>query len=326
MEHHAFEGLRTRRERKARRSRVTAATFSLVLAAAAIGGALLAFGPRGSGTATRQPAAGPSVDLSVGLDQYAYEKTVSLSYGPEGDGANWPLYVLRASGRQWYRADDSGRRVENGALSYFTAADRTAGEQMGETWGTPIDRSYDPGQFPSDSGDLSGLSTDPNVLRAQLLYRGSGGGASPVPDLSPGLGQDADTPVIWAGVQTLLASPNSSPALRAALFEVASQLKGVNVTEATTDPVGRPATELSQVDSVGIETDWWFDPSSEQLLAQRDIIRNDRMSMPNGTAFWLMIVEESGVADSTDGGATLVKTFVPAPLTQQLPDMPDPRH
>ena len=96
----SFERLRSRRERKARRGRLAAATFSLILAAGAIGGAMLAF-RAGTGTAIapRHAAAGPSVDLSVGPDQYAYEKVVDLSYGPEGDGAHWPLYVERQTGR-----------------------------------------------------------------------------------------------------------------------------------------------------------------------------------------------------------------------------------
>jgi hypothetical protein len=321
LEHEAFEGLRARRDRKARRGRVAAASLSLILAVGAIAGALFAFGPRGSAGHT---AAGAAVDLSVGPEQYAFDRSVSFSYGPEGDGANWPLYVERDVSRSWYRADDSGRHVFGGRLSYFTDADREADKGLHDT-PVPYDHVYGPDEYPVDSGDLSQLSTDPTQLRDQLLHRSGTGGASPMPDLSPGPGQDAFTPVLWATAQTLLGSPNASPDLRAALFEVAESLRGVDVTPSTTDPVGRPATLLSIVNSAGIQDEWWFDPSSEQLLAQRYTIRTDSMVYPRGSVAWLMIVEASGVTDATGDDSPLVKTFVPAPVTDP-PAMPDPRH
>ncbi|HXY73242.1 MAG TPA: hypothetical protein VEM41_11920, partial [Actinomycetota bacterium] len=76
-----LERLEGRRVRRARRGRVTAGAVSLVVATLAIAGVLAAFRP-GTHPRTTHPAAGH--DLSVGADQYAYEKTVTYSYGPEG--------------------------------------------------------------------------------------------------------------------------------------------------------------------------------------------------------------------------------------------------
>jgi hypothetical protein len=324
----SFERLRSRRERKARRGRLAAATFSLILAAGAIGGAMLAF-RAGTGNTTRpqRVAAGPSVDLSVGPDQYAYEKVVDLSYGPEGDGAHWPLYVEQQTGRSWYRVDDSGRSWRLDHLDFFSPGDRdTYVQQMGDPPPAeqPEDNTYAPDNFPQDVGNLSSLSTDPIELRAQLLDRSGTGGASPQPGLSPGPGQGPDTPVLWAAIQTMLGSPAASPALRAALFEVARELQGVDVTSGTTDPVGRPATLLTTVNAADIQSEWWFDPASEQMMAWRATILSTSMVYPKGTVSLLRIILASGVTDATGDGAALVKSFVSAPVTDP-PALPDPR-
>jgi hypothetical protein len=319
-----FERLRARRERKAGRGRVAAATLSLAVAVVAIVGLWAGFRPDDTGVTSRHPATGPSADLSVGPDQYVFRRIVTYRYGPEGDGANWPLFVERDVARSWYRADDSGRSAGDGHLTYFTEADRQADQGLLDT-PVPSDDTYGPGDYPRDVGDLSWLSTDPAVLLGQLRDRSAEGGASPMPPISPGPGQGADTGMLWGVIQSLIDAPPATPAQRAALFEVAESLRGVDVTTGTTDPVGRPATVLSTVNSAGIQDEWWFDPSSEQLLAQRYTIRTDSMVYPRGTVFWLMIVEASGVTDATGDDSPLVKTFVPAPVTDP-PPMPDPRH
>jgi hypothetical protein len=324
LEHEPYDRLRARRERKARRGRVTAATVSLTVAVVAIAGLWTAFRPHNTTLPPSITASGPTADLSVGPDQYVFSKVVSYSYGPEGDGANWPLYVERDVARTWYRADDSGRSATDGQLSYFTQADQQADQGLHDT-PVPKDDTYGPGNYPRDMGDLSSLSTDPAVLLQQLRDRSGQAGSSPEPPISPGPGQAADTGMLWGVIQTLMDAPQSTPAQRAALFQVASQLRGVRVTQAATDPVGRPATLLTTTNGDGIEGEWWFDPSSEQLLARRFTVRSDSMTYPNGTVFAIEIVQSSGVTAATGDGASLVKTFVPSPLTDP-PAMPDPRH
>jgi hypothetical protein len=323
LEHEAFEGLRAHRDRKARRGRVAATTLSLAVAAIAISGVLVAFHPRG-GTTTGRPAAEPSADLSVGPDQYVFQRIVTYRYGPEGDGDNWPLFVERDVARSWYRADDSGRSAGDGQLTYFSEADRQADQGLLDT-PVPSDDTYGPGDYPTDVGDLSWLSTDPAVLLGQLRDRSAEGGASPEPPISPGPGQGANTGMLWGVIQSLIDAPGATPAQRAALFEVAADLEGVRVTEGATDPVGRPATLLATTNGDGIESESWFDPASEQPLAQRYTVRTDSMTYPNGTVFIIRIVAASGVTGSMDDGATMAKSFVPSPLTDP-PAMPDPRH
>jgi hypothetical protein len=324
LEHDAYDRLRSRRERKARRGRVTAATVSLTVAVVAIAGLWSAFRPHNTATTRGRTAAGASADLSVGPDQYVLRKVVTYAYGPEGDGANWPLFVERDVARSWYRADDSGRIASDGQLTYFSEADRQADQGLGDT-PVPSDHTYGPGQYPQDVGDLSSLSTDPAVLLGQLRDRSGVTGTSPEPPISPGPGQADDTGMLWGVIQSLIDAPEATPAQRAALFEVAAGLQGVHVTEGATDPVGRPATLLATTNGEGIGSEWWFDPASEQLLAQRYTVRTDSNAYPNGTVFTIRIVAASGVSDSTDDGATMAKSFVPSPVTDP-PAMPDPRH
>jgi hypothetical protein len=324
LEHDAYDRVRARRERKARRGRITAATVSLTVAVVAIAGLWSAFRPHNAATTRGHTAAGTTADLSVGPDQYMFRRIVTYAYGPEGDGADWPLFVERDVARSWYRADDSGRSATDGQLSFFTEADRQADQGLGDT-PTPSDHTYGPGQYPQDVGDLSSLSTDPAVLLGQLRERSGPAGSSPEPPVSPGPRQGADTGMLWGVIQSLLDVPEATPAQRAALFEVAAGLEGVRVTEAATDPVGRPATLLATTNGEGIESEWWFDPASEQLLAQRYTVRTDANAYPNGTVFTIRIVAASGVSDSTDDGATMAKSFVPSPVTDPQA-MPDPRH
>ena len=329
----SFERLGRRRMRHARRGRVVAATLSLAVAAVAIGGVFLAFRPHGEaggdGKGNVRPAAGPG--LSVGPDQYSFDKTVMYSYGPEGDGQGWPLYVDRLTEQTWYRADGSGRDAIVDANDFFTDADRqTYIQQMGHTPPdvAPSDKTYGAGGYPTDTGDLSYLSTDPATLLAQLADRSAPTGRSPQPAMSASPGQPpSDTMAVWGAIQHLLTyAPSASPALKAALFEVAEQLPGIEVVQSSTDPVGRPGV-LLRLQVQGTQEEWWFDATSEQLLAMRSTLESGHWipAMPSGTVVGIEIVAAAGVTDSTDDGAQLVKSFVPAPVNDP-PPMPDPRN
>jgi len=327
----SFERLARRRARRARRGRATAAAVSLAVAALAIGGAFLAFRPHGQpGGSAKIRSAAAGMDLSVAADQYAYEKTVTYSYGPEGDGQGWPLYVDRFTEESWYRADGSGRDATVDANDFFTAADRrTFVQQMGQEPPAvaPSDKTYGAGDYPTDTGDVSYLSTDPATLLTQLQDRSAPTGRSPQPSISASPGQvPADTLTVWGAIQHfLLFGPNATPAQKAAMFEVAEQLPGVDVVQSSTDPVGRPGV-LLRLQVQGTQEEYWFDPTSEQLLATRSTLESGTWipSMPNGTVVGMEIVTASGVTDSTDNGAPLVKSFVPPPVTAP-PAMPDPR-
>jgi len=326
----AFERLRKRKARTARRGRVTAAALSLVVAAVAIGGVLLAFRPHDTSSGKGKIHSADGADLSVGTNQFAYEKTVTYSYGPEGDGQGWPLYVDRFTQQTWYRADGAGRDATVDANDFFTPADRrTFVQQMGQDPPAvaPSDKTYGAGGYPTDTGDVGYLSTDPAALLTQLQDRSAPTGRSPQPSISASPGQvPTDTLTVWGAIQHLLLfGPNATPAQKAAMFEVAERLPGVDVVQSSTDPVGRPGV-LLRLQVQGTQEEYWFDPTSEQLLAMQTTVESGNWipSMPAGTVTAIEIVTEAGVTGSTDDGTPLVTSFVPGPATSP-PAMPDPR-
>jgi hypothetical protein len=288
LEDDPFDRLRVRRERKSRRGRVAAASVSLAVAFTAIAGLWTAFRPHDAPPAPRHTASGPSVDLTVPPDQYYFLH--QDWYGPPSqvDGVDGPEHYGTTT---WYRADDSGRivTVQNGEHT---------------------DRSFDAGAFQQDTGDLTYLSTDPAELLGQMTERMQPNGRSPEPfdQFSPGPGQDGHvTAGLVRSIGELLNDPNSEPALKAALFQVASALQGMSETQNATDPTGRAATLLS-IQTEGALHEWWFDPTSEQLLAMRV---SDAAS---GEVYGVEVVQASGVTESTDDDAALVTSFVPPPV------------
>jgi hypothetical protein len=287
LEQDPYERLRARRDRKARRGRVTAATVSLAVAVVAIAGLWTAFRPQGGAPTPGHAASGPSVDLTVPPDGYYFLRQVWYGAEGHGDGATWTQQYATTT---WYRADDSGRIISS------SDGDRT-------------DRSFDAGAFQQDTGDLTYLSTDPTQLLAQVTERMQPAGRSPEPfdQFSPGPGQDGHvTAGLVRSIGELLNDPNSEPSLKAALFEVASGLQGMDVQESVTDPTGRPATLLT-IETEDVVHQWWFDPSSEQLLATG-------ISDPGtGDMTALEIVEASGVSATTDDAANLSPAFISAP-------------
>ena len=242
-------------------------------------------------------------------------------------GRRRQLAVVRRTGRRAKLVPRRrlGTERHGRAALVLHEADRQADQGLGDT-PVPSDHTYGPGQYPQDIGDLSSLSTDPTVLLGQLRDRsGPGGLFSGAPDLAgPGAGRrhgDAlgrhSVADRRAGGDARRSGPRCSRLRRV--------WRACTSREGATDPVGRPATLLATTNGEGIESEWWFDPTSEQLLAQRYTVRTDSMSYPNGTVFTIRIVAASGVTDSVDDGAAMAKSFVPSPVTDP-PAMPDPRH
>jgi hypothetical protein len=248
-----FERLVRRRDRRRRRERVTAVLVSVALVLGGLGGALFALsrtnGRFGHGSTTNggrtshRLSAALRARLELGAGQYLYiRERIQRTHGA-------PVVL-----QTWWATDGSGRIAED------CPAPCDYGTQTG-TFGV--------GLFPTDS-DVSGLSTDPNVLYGQMLERTGAGGSSPEPEFSPG---PELTPGVTAGslqdaVGNLLQDPNGSPELRAALYEVATRIPNVTITEGSTDPAGRAATRFDFPDIPdGGHDVWYFDPTTKQLMA-----------------------------------------------------------
>jgi hypothetical protein len=271
-----IEELQRRRDRKAMRSKVGTIVFALVLGLGAIGGAFLAFGDGGApahrAASGGSAIGGPVVDLTIPADGYYYQR-ISGMY------------------ESWWASDGSGRMTNLG-------------------YGREFEKTYGPGELTLDSGPVAYLSTDPVELEAQMRTRVEPGGASPEPyndwTSSPVPGQEG--PITWGLVRSigeLLDEPDVTPAQKAALFQVAAGMDGMQVTPDTTDPDGRPAILLS-IETEYTLHEWWFDPQSEQPLALRDT--QDGHAPGDAT-----IVQSAGIANSTDSNQLDRRFFADAP-------------
>ncbi|GEL94003.1 CU044_5270 family protein [Cellulomonas composti] len=110
----------------------------------------------------------------------------------------------------------------------------------------------------TDWAGIAALPTDPAALEALLRAR-IGQDRGPTPDVE-----------LWSVVTGLLSGAPATPALRAALWEVAAAVPGVELVGTTTDHAGRTGTAV-ELDQTGIG--WYrerliLDPADGRLLEQ----------------------------------------------------------
>lgn len=280
-----FQRLVARRNRRRRNDRVAAGLVALTVAVAGIGGAVFAL--RASAPDEREPVigvpgsgddSGRRVEMRPG--EYLYVKTVIISK------------TGRSEVETWWALDGSGR-IES-----------VAGDPR---YGVPASEGFDPGEFPVWS-DLSGLSADPVVLAQQLRDRSAPGGASPQPAVTPGPGHTEESGGLWRAVDNLLFDmPNTTPDVRAALYEVARGIAGVEQVDGAEDPVGRAAILLRFM-SEGANRELYVDPTSLQPMAIVDISVDDEW----GPLFRIVVL--AGLVDSTEQVPTAEEAFFPAPI------------
>lgn len=272
-----FDRLHRRRERRARNGRIGTAMLALVIGFVPVGGAVWALrGESGGSRAGEGARVGPAKsDLSLGVGDYYYMRvSATHPWDATMEDREW-VYET------WWATDDSGR-THNLRGSYVH------------------DGVFDAGDFQSDTGDVTDLSTDPAQLESQLRARVQPDGASPEPYEGWG------GPIEWGlirSIQELLLSPDLLPAQKAALVEVAANLDGVTVDDRAADPSGRSAILLSTHTEDKL-SQWWFDPASHQLLTTRETYDD------NGGQI-TYTVAAAGVARSTDTDR-LVTELIPA--------------
>jgi hypothetical protein len=181
----------------------------------------------------------------------------------------------------WIAPDGSGRiRETTGGPIFMTEHDREAWIDAGSpdigghaTW----DEIFEPANAePPPEGeetvktvgglyyeDFSGLSADPDELYEIIKARAA----------------ETDVPVdfeMLVVVGDLLRETFAPPAIRSALYQVASRLPGIELLGEVTDPSGRPGI------AVGMTTEYWegarrrfeliFDPQTSEFLAERWVL------------------------------------------------------
>ena len=220
--------------------------------------------------------------------QYVYTKSkgADLSLHPVRGGLGG---VLIPSVRQsWIGPDGSGRTREiRGRSRSIAPPHRAVGSQRGHR---VIDHLYGPGQL--SYLDLSHLPTDFDALRQLIEERKVEGGP-------PG---DTET---FAIISDMLRESYAPPKLRAALYEIASQLPGVELLGRVRDPVGREGVAVAYPQN-GVRQELIFNPNTSILLGVRDVLVDPataELRAPPGTVVGYTSYLASGIVDSTSAGA-----------------------
>jgi hypothetical protein len=227
--------------------------------------------------------------------QYVYTKTEAVYESDWADvGPNHDQYfsVLTPVVREaWIGTDGSGRLLEtNGTPTFLTEHDRSVWLAAGrpDLGGNKThDESYRPGGL--FYLDLTKLPTDPGELRTMIEERKVEGGP-------PG---DAETFTI---IGDLLRETYAPPELRAALYQIASELPGVELIGNVKDPVGRDGIAVAYPND-GILHELIFDPNTSALLAERTVITDPgqaHLQVSAGTVVGWAAYLASGIVDSTD--------------------------
>jgi hypothetical protein len=180
-------------------------------------------------------------------------------YVPGKGLANFSFTVSETR-EAWIGADGSGRIFSTyGEVSFPSAQDRAAWVAAGSPdlgGGETNDEGFGPGEM--RFLDLSTLPTDPQELQVLIEEREIVGGP-------PG---DWETFVL---VGDLLRETYAPPALRAALYEVAANLSGVEYLGRVRDKAGRVGLAVASTHD-GIQRVMIFDPETAQLLGETEVL------------------------------------------------------
>ena len=212
--------------------------------------------------------------------QYLYTKSVdaylSTVAGARPDGTTWQYSALVPHGREiWLAADDTGWLHETGGKPTFLSdRDRQAWIADGRpNMGTGVS-STRLGGGPGENTKMPSLDlpSDPDALYTRLHEEANGNANGVYREMFTLIG-DA------------LRENYTTPAQRAALYEVAARLPGIQFIGRTTDAVGRPALAVAMENGSNDDrSTLLFDPRSYALLGEEDVLlAGNQLGYPAGT-------------------------------------------
>lgn len=198
----------------------------------------------------------------------------------------------------WVAPDGAGRQrlIVDGPPRFLTRQDRATWLAAGRPRLVPAstDGTYPAGGYPAGNMiDPRSLPTDPAALRQAIVQRFEGGTFN--------VGRTFEL----AG--TLL-QDSGSPALRAALYRMVSQLAGVELLGRQTDALGRHGIAVALAEADGARGELLFDPATSDVLEAEDVqaALGPVRGLPVGTVLHYFAYEGRGVVDSItalpDGG------------------------
>ncbi|MBG0828886.1 CU044_5270 family protein [Planomonospora sp. ID67723] len=147
----------------------------------------------------------------------------------------------------------------------------------------------------TDYAALKRLPADAEGMRAHL-YEGDRGGNS-------------EDEAAWTRVGDMLRENYLPAAQRAALFQAAATIPGVDAVRDAEDAAGRRGIGVGRVDAGGIREDLVFDPATYELLGERGIVVDEKLAKsPEGslvasTAQLSVTVADEAPAVDDDGAS-----------------------
>jgi hypothetical protein len=213
----------------------------------------------------------PAVDAPL-ASQYQYTNSLELTPVEWVYEAQYPYFVNYVSQRQiWVSSDGSGRLVQTWSDPTFpTAHDRknwilSGSHSLAQA---SVDQTSGPGTLVSTPTNLWTLPTDPSSLMALITSRKIEYGP-------PGPREDFEQ------VGDLLPDTDAPPAVRAALFQVAAQIPGVQLLGPTKDHLGRtgvavayPEAPMNRAQGAQGLYELIFDPTTSVLLGDETVVIN----------------------------------------------------
>jgi hypothetical protein len=282
---------RLRRLRRLPRPAVVASAAALLAAAIVAVTALAPGGPSIGASAEAASllsrAAINATDPVLGPRQYLLvtERGMHLGVTQLRDGR---YITLRSRGltQTWIPADPSRqwvRRTTTGPETFLTSEDQRAVQaengvtkpsvelrraRNGEFYG-PVAPSW---QTPTRAF-IASLPRQPGALLRRIYHDSRGQGSS----------RDGEA-LVYVG--DLLASAGMVPAdLRAALFQAATRIPGIQVTERRANLDGRTGVAVGRYESrTGVRQELIFDPDTGQFIGEREVDVNSRSVAPQAVA------------------------------------------
>jgi hypothetical protein len=230
--------------------------------------------------------------LTAPLAPGQYEYTKSVSQGQEGF-FDKPQFLVNYTGHRqiWIGANGSGRIVDTYSDFVFpTPTDHANWVAQGQPnlAGAGINRTFGPGQLSDGVTNEWKLPTDVATLSGLISNRSiEGGPMGPAED--------------FVQVGDLLRETNAPAALRSALFQVASQIPGVQLLGSMATPQGATGVGLgyayrAQSDGRYEISERVFDPTTSQLIGEQTVMVDPTTNVT--TVLSWVTYQSSGVVGS----------------------------
>jgi hypothetical protein len=227
------------------------------------------------------------------LDGYRYTRSEGAFLSTTADGPAYSVLVPEVR-EIWVAPDGSGRLLQREEKPIFLGPrDRLRWQESGSPpvgGGRTSEETFGPGGLAYV--DLQSLPTDPEALFESIRDRAEGTGVGDV---------GAEMLVI---VGDLLRETVAPPELRAALYEVAARIPGIELVGQVTDPAGRRGV------AVAVESDYSgaltrqeliFDPETSEMWAERQVLLEEAtwVDVQPPAVIGYAVYLEAGVVDST---------------------------